>query len=188
LLQSQFGFEGNRLWKLSNGQDDELLRARLQSEVLQAALVFDEAVGGIEMIVAAAKQLLSRLRPPLRGRSVRELTLEAELVSQRGWSRHIVLREAVSEEERLTFVLRSALQNVPPPQEVQSLSLRLGGLGGETGKQMALGQRGPLQEQLEEAIKQLKVRYGYSPIFRCVDIDPWSVVPEDRQILVESDV
>jgi DNA polymerase-4/protein ImuB len=63
----------------------------------------------------------------------------------------------------------------------------LSGLTGETGKQMNLGERGRLQRQLEECIRQLKSRYGHSPIFRCVDVEPWSVIPEERQILVESD-
>jgi DNA polymerase-4/protein ImuB len=80
------------------------------------------------------------------------------------------------------------LNNFPPPQAIRSLSLRLGGLTGETGKQLLLGQKQRQQRQLEEAIRQLKARYGYSPIYRCVDVEAWSVVPEDRQILVESDV
>ena len=127
-------------------------------------------------------------RRSLRGRAARELTLQAELESGRGWEHRIVLREAVSEDARLAFVLRSSLQNTPPPNAVRSISLRLGGLSGETGKQLSLGERSRVQRHLEEAIRQLKARYGYSPIFRCVDVEPWSVIPEDRQILVESDV
>jgi nucleotidyltransferase/DNA polymerase involved in DNA repair len=188
LLQDQFGFEGGRLWRLANGFDEEFLLPRPQREVVEAGLSFEEPVAGIEMMVTAARQLLSRLRLPLGGRAVRELTLEAEMASNRSWSRHVVLREAVSEDERLIFVLRSALQNAPPPQAIWNLSLRLSGLTGETARQMTLGPKGRLQEQLEEAIRHLKVRYGYSPIYRCVDVDPWSVVPEERQILVESDV
>ena len=93
----------------------------------------------------------------------------------------------VSEDERLSFLLRSALTNFPPPQAIRSLSLRLSSLTGETGKQLSLGQEARQQRQLEEAIRQLKARYGYSPVYRCVDVEPWSVIPEERQILVESD-
>jgi hypothetical protein len=67
------------------------------------------------------------------------------------------------------------------------LTLRLDGLTGEKGKQLSLGEHARLQKQLEEAIQQLKARYGYSPVYRCVDVEPWSVIPEERQILVESD-
>jgi nucleotidyltransferase/DNA polymerase involved in DNA repair len=186
-LQSQFGTLGPRLWRLANGVDEEPLRPRPPVEKVEAGVAFEAPVAGIEVMVAAAKQLLSRLRPSLRGRAARELVLQAELISQRGWERRIVLREAVSENERLDFVLRASLQNAPPPNAVRSISLRLSGLTGETGKQLSLGERGRLQRQLEECIRQLKARYGYSPVFRCVDVEPWSVIPEERQILVESD-
>jgi DNA polymerase-4/protein ImuB len=98
-----------------------------------------------------------------------------------------VLREIVSEAERLAFIVRSILNNFPPPNAVRSLSLRLSGLTAATGKQLSLGDHGRLQRQLEETIQQLKARYGYSPVYRCVDVEPWSVIPEERQILIESD-
>ncbi len=187
-LQSQFGFEGRRLWQLANGIDEEPLHLKSRAESLSSSMSFEAAVAGIDVMVAVAKQLLSRLRSLLRGRAIRELVLQAELTSGRGWERRLVFREAVSESERLAFLLRSTLQNAPPPMAVRSLSLRLSGLTGETGKQLSLGERGRLQRQLEESIRQLKARYGYSPVFRCVDVEPWSVIPEERQILVESDV
>ncbi len=186
-LQSQFGFEGKRLWQLVNGIDEAPLRLRPIEERLEAALSFETPVAGIDVLVAAAKQLLSRLRLPLRSRAARELVLQAELVSGRGWERRLVLREAVSDSKRLSFVLRESLQNAPPPNAVRNISLRLAGLTGETGKQLSLGERGRLQRQLEESIRQLKARYGYSPVFHCLDVEPWSAIPEQRQILVESD-
>jgi len=186
-LQSQFGFEGKRLWQLANGIDEAPLRPRPAVERIESCLSFEAPVAGVDVMVAAAKQLLSRLRPSLRGRAARELALQAELESGRGWERRVVMREAVSDAERLAFVLRSSLMNSPPPNAVRSISLRLGGLTGETGKQLALGERGRLQQQLEEAIRQLKARYGYSPVFNCVDVETWSVIPEERQLLVEYD-
>jgi len=186
-LQSQFGFEGRRLWQLAHGIDEQPLRPRSPDEKVAASLSFEAPVAGVDVMVAASKQLLSRLLPSLRGRAAREVTLQAELETGRGWEKQVVLREAVSESGRLDFVLRSSLQNAPPPNAVRSISLRLGGLTGETGKQLSLGKKQGLQRQVEEAIRQLKARYGYSPIYRCVDVEPWSVIPEQRQILVESD-
>jgi nucleotidyltransferase/DNA polymerase involved in DNA repair len=186
-LQSQFGFEGRRLWQLAHGVDEKPLHPLAPAENVAASVSFEAPVAGVDVMVAAAKQLLSRLQPSLQGRAARELALQAELATGRGWERRIVLREAVSESERLAFVLRSVLQNAPPPNAVRSITLRLGGLTGETGKQLSLDKKGRLQRELEEAIRQLKARYGYSPVYRCVDVEPWSVIPEQRQILVESD-
>src|SRR5690606_30127711 len=168
-LQSQFGFEGKRLWQLANGIDEERLQPRKTPETLQATASLESSVAGIDVMIAIARQLLSRLRLGLQGRAARELTLQAELESGRGWQHHLVFREPVSEDERLSFLLRTALNHYPPPQAIRSLSLRLSSLTGETGKQLSLGQKQRQQRQLEEVIRQLKTRYGYSPVYRCVD-------------------
>jgi DNA polymerase-4/protein ImuB len=175
------------LWQLANGIDDEPLRARRHSQLLQAGISLESPVAGIDVMIAIARQLLSRLKPSLRGRAARELTLQAELTSGRGWEHHLVFREPVGEDERLTFLLRSALTNFPPPQAIRSLSLLLRSLVNEAGNQLSLDGKSRQQRQLEEAIAQLKTRYGHSPVYRCVDVEPWSVIPEERQILVESD-
>jgi len=187
-LMGQFGFAGERLWQLANGIDLDPLRPRKLPETLQATTLLESAVAGIDVMIAISGQLLSRMKPSLAGRAARELILQAEMESGRSWEHRLVMREAVSEEQRLTFLLRSALTNFPPPQAIRSLSLRLSSLTGESGKQLTLGQKQRQQRQLEEVIRQLKTRYGYSPVYRCVDVEPWSVIPEDRQILVESDV
>jgi nucleotidyltransferase/DNA polymerase involved in DNA repair len=186
-LQSQFGFAGKRISDLVHGIDNEGLRPRTFVAPLLSTISLEAPVAGIDVMIALAGQLLSRLKPALNGRAARELVLQAELTSGRGWEHRLVFREPVSEDGRLRFLLRSALTNFPPPQAIRSLSLRLSSLSGETGKQLLLGEKQRQQRQVEEAIRQLKARYGYSPIYRCVDVEPWSVIPEERQILVESD-
>jgi nucleotidyltransferase/DNA polymerase involved in DNA repair len=186
-LMGQFGFEGKRIWQLANGIDDEPLRPQKLPDTLTATALLESAVAGIDVMIAITGQLLSRLKPSLAGRAAREFTLQAELESGRGWEHRLVFREPVSEDARLAFLLRTALTNSPPPQAIRSLSLRLSNLAGESGKQLSLGQKQRQQRHLEEAIRQLKTRYGYSPVYRCVEVEAWSAVPEDRRILVESD-
>jgi nucleotidyltransferase/DNA polymerase involved in DNA repair len=186
-LMGQFGFTGKRIWQLANGIDEEPLRPRKLPDTLAATALLESSVSGIDVMIAITGQLLSRMTLSLAGRAARELTLQAELESGRTWQHRLVFREPVSEDERLTFLLRTALINFPPPQAIRSLSLRLSSLTAESGKQLSLGQKQRQQRQIEEAIRQLKTRYGYSPVYRCVDVEPWSVIPEDRQILVESD-
>ncbi len=187
-IETRFGREGRRLSELANGIDEERLQPRKRVEVIEEHLSFESSVVGIDVMLAGARQLLSRLRLRRRGRAVREMTLRADLTTGRSWERRVVFREAVSEDERLTFILKSTLSSSPPPAPVKSLGLRLAGLTGETGSQLSFGDRGRLQRQVEEAIRQLKARYGFSPVYRCVDVEPWSPIPEERQVLVESDV
>ena len=78
-LIGQFGFAGERLWQFANGIDLEPLRPRKLPETLHATTLLESAVAGIDVMIAIAGQLLSRLRPSLAGRAARELILQAEL-------------------------------------------------------------------------------------------------------------
>jgi DNA polymerase-4 len=186
-LNEQFGGQGKHLWELCNGIDENPLIPRRREELLEEHIQLETAVAGIEVLIACARQLLSRLQNPLRGRAVREVVLWAELEGGRSWEKRLVLREAVSESDRLAFVLKSTLNAYPPPAPVMSMTLRLANLSGETGKQLGFDERSRVRSQTEEAIRQLTVRYGSSPIFQCVDAEPWSPIPEDRRVLVEYD-
>ncbi len=115
-LMGQFGFAGERIWQLANGIDDEPLRPRKLPDTLQATALLESSVAGIDVMIAITGQLLSRMRPSLAGRAARELTLQAELESGRGWQHRLVFREPVSEDERLTFLLRTALTNSRRPR------------------------------------------------------------------------
>ncbi|MPZ51015.1 MAG: hypothetical protein GEU75_17225 [Dehalococcoidia bacterium] len=187
-LISQFGAQGKRLWQLCNGIDEPPLLPRPRVEFLEQQMQLEAPVAGVEVLVACGRQLLSRLSTPLRGRAVRELSIRAELESGgRTWEKRVVFREAISDNDRLAFVLKSVLNASTPPRPVVAMSLRLASLAAESGKQLSFDDRSRVRRQIEEAIRQLKTRYGFSPIYRCVDVEPWSAIPEDRQILVESD-
>src|SRR5581483_6819817 len=84
-LQSQFGFEGARLWQLAHGIDEAVLQPRRIEEPMEDGVSFEAPVAGIEVLIAVCKQLLSRLLPRLKGRAARELVLQGELASGRGW-------------------------------------------------------------------------------------------------------
>jgi DNA polymerase-4 len=186
-LISQFGPDGKRLWQLCNGADGEPLSPRTKREYVEAGMEMEAPVAGVEIIVACARRLLSRLLGPLRGRATREIFFRAELEEGRSWEKRVVLREAVSDSDRLAFVVKSTLNLFPPPRPVVAMSLRLANLASETGRQLSLDERSRDRDQLEETIRQLTARYGSSPIYQVVDAEAWSEIPEDRQVLVEYD-
>jgi nucleotidyltransferase/DNA polymerase involved in DNA repair len=185
-LAEQFGRDGERLWALASGFYDEPLLPRKPTVVLEESIGFEDTIASVEVLVAAARQLIGRLVQRLEGRCTRELCLRAELSHGRGWERRIVLREAISERERLVFVTKTALREHPPPAAVSRLEIRLSGLTGERGRQLAVGER-RWADSLAESIWQLKAYDGHSPIFRCLEIEPWSAIPENRYLLVEYD-
>jgi len=64
----------------------------------------------------------------------------------------------------------------------------LSGLTGETGKQEGLFvAKGRRRAQLEEALRQLKARFGQSPVYHVVEVEPWSRIPERRLALIDYD-
>ena len=185
-LVAQFGKAGPRLWELANGIDTEALRPRQPVPVLEEWLAFDGPVSTVEVLVAAGRQLVSRLNSPLAGRGVRSVSTRAELASGRIWDRRLVLREAVSETDRIAFIVKTMLTETPPPAPALRVGLRFAGLTGESGRQLSLLERRS-RDSLGDAIRQLKARFGHSPIYRCLEVEPWSVIPEDRHLLIESD-
>jgi nucleotidyltransferase/DNA polymerase involved in DNA repair len=186
-LIAQFGPHGKRLWQLCNGIDDDVLYARPPNEAVEESLSFEAPVASVDVLVACIRQLLSRVEVSLRGRAARELVISAEFDRGRTWEKRGVLKEAISEHERLAFILKSVLSTTPPPRPVVRLTLCLSGLTGETGKQLSFDDKSRARRQVEEAIRQLKVGDGHSPIYKVEEAEPRSPIPEDRYVLVESD-
>ena len=68
------------------------------------------------------------------------------------------------------------------------MTLELSGLMNTAGQQEHLpGLRSRRPRQLAEASRHLKQRYGVSGLYRVVEVEPWSRIPERRQALLVYD-
>jgi DNA polymerase-4/protein ImuB len=189
-VQAQFGPEGRRLWELAHGLDREPLRPRRHEESASERLTFPEPTVSTGALLTAGRQLLSRLfrRPALRGRAVRQMRLRAALSDGRSWERTVTFREATADRDQMLYVLRCTLEAALPSRPVEEVELTLSGLTGETGKQEGLfAEKGRRLAQLEEALRQLKARFGQSPVYHIVEVEPWSRIPERRLALIDYD-
>ncbi|MBV8087956.1 MAG: DNA polymerase Y family protein [Chloroflexi bacterium] len=187
-VQAQFGKPGARCWTLANGRDAEPLLPRPYSPSVKAFLRCDEPIASLEVIMLAIEQLLTRAYadPVLRGGSARQLRLRALLASGSSWERSFTFKEALAGFEAARRALWGKLKaaNMLPAAPVEELSLELLGLGPETGRQLPLfGNRWKQEEQIEEAARQLAARYGQAPLYRAVEVEPWSRIPERRWAL-----
>ena len=85
-------------------------------------------------------------------------------------------------------MLRCTLEAALPSRPVEEMEVTLSGLTGETGKQEGLFvAKGRRRAQLEEALRQLKARFGQSPVYHVVEVEPWSRIPERRLALIDYD-
>jgi hypothetical protein len=55
--------------------------------------------------------------------------------------------------------------------------------GGRTSGGVEM-EEGAVPFSLREAIKELRLKLGHSPLYRVVEVDPWSRIPERRHALL----
>jgi nucleotidyltransferase/DNA polymerase involved in DNA repair len=185
-LQAQFGSEGARLRELARGIDKEPLRPRRREEVLSETLRFPTAAVSVEALVVACRRLLMRLNSRLHGRAVRRLRLRAALWGGRSWEKTLTFHEAVTDWERMLFIVKSVLANAALPAPVEELTIELSGITEERGRQSTLfAEKAGLRRQLGETARQLRARWGRPLVSRVVEVEPWSRLPERRHALID---
>lgn len=187
-LASQFGKAGERAWNLCRGHDDEPLRPRERVPILAERLSFSQPVVTRDGLIMACEQLVQALwrRRERQGRPVRQVRLRALMEGGGAWERTLTLKQATTDGQRVAFGLRSLLQASGPPGAVEELILEIVAFSQWIGSQGSLFPvRNEIRERLAEAVRELKARYGYSPISRLVEVEPWSRLPERRLALID---
>jgi protein ImuB len=187
-FEAQFRSAGGRLWELANGIDREPLRPRTHQELLAERLSLDAPVVATEALVAAARQIVSRLVHRLRGRSARRMHLQLLADERIVWERQETFREPAGDEARMMLLLKTRLALLELPQGVDTVAVTLSGIGREVAKQAKLFTDTQQNlNQIGEAIRQLRARYGRDVVGRVMEVDPWSRHPEERAVLVPYD-
>jgi len=202
-LVEQFGEEGRRARAWAAGERIDPVRPLRRPRPIRVTLDFPAPVGRVETLHGAIDRLLERAlaRPARRGRSVVGLRLVARLEESGSWTVEHTLRRPTARKEDLAFALRSRMALSPPERTVEALALELVRFGaaarqsdlfdrsdasgrGASGSGLAQGDVPP---SLREAVKELKLRLGHSPLYRVVEMDPWSRIPERRHALLSFD-
>ena len=202
-LVGQFGEEGARALEWATGRRIDPVRARHRPQPIRASLDFPVPVGQTETLFGALEHLLERAlsRPARRGRSVQGVRLGGRLEGGGSWLVEVVLKEPTARKEHIAFALRSRMSLSPPPRAVETLTLEIFQFGPATtqaglfDRKEAAGRAaagrdladGIVPPSLREAVKELKLRLGHSPLYRVVEVDPWSRIPERRHALLAFD-
>jgi nucleotidyltransferase/DNA polymerase involved in DNA repair len=142
-----------------------------------------------EVLMVALKQLIDRAfrSPPLRYRHARQITMRAGLEHKRSWERSMVFKDAYGP-DRLVRAIGLRMQHLELPGPVETLTVEIQGVVETTAHQTMLpALRARHLAPLAHAVSMLKQRYGLSPLFRIVEVEPWSRIPERRHALVSFD-
>ncbi|MCG6957956.1 MAG: DNA polymerase Y family protein [Gemmatimonadetes bacterium] len=202
-LVAQFGEEGRSALAWSTGRRIDPVRPWHRPRPIRVSLDFPVPVGLADTLHGALDRLVERAlsRPARRGRSVTAARLGAHLEGGGSWLVETVLREPTAERDRISFPLRSKMALTPPPKAVETLLLEFTRFGApsiqpslfdrkdeagrsEDGRDLA---RGEVPMSLKDAVRELKLRLGHSPLYRVVEVDPWSRIPERRHALLSFD-
>ena len=188
-VAARFGPTGRTAWDLARGIDPRPVVSPPHTETFSETLEMPTPAVSREMLLTGLRQLITRMfsQPELRGKQVRELLLSAIIERGKSWERHLVLKEPYGA-AHLVEAIALRLQAVEFPGPIESITLELRGIVREISWQETLPQFRPRHDPpLTAAIQQLKHRYGNSPLYRIVEVEPWSRIPERRHALITYD-
>jgi DNA polymerase-4/protein ImuB len=202
-LIAQFGEDGRNALAWSTGRRIDPVRPWHRPRPIRVSLDFSNPVGLVETLHGTLYRLVERAlsRPARRGRSVSGVRLGAHLEGGGSWFVETVLREPTSERERIAAPLRAKMAISPPPKAVETLLLELTHFGAPSAQTGLFDRKeengraagghelvqGEVPPSLRDAVKELKLRMGHSPLYRVVEVDPWSRIPERRHALLSFD-
>ena len=199
-LVAQFGQDGRdaRGWALGTRIDP--VRPWHRPRPIRVSLDFPAPVGQLDHLHHALDRLLERAlsRPRRRGRSVQEARITGHLEGTGSWTVDAVLKEPTSDRDDLARVLRSRISLTPPPRAVEKLRLEFVQFGAAASQEDLFGRDeatgrdaagrtlagGSIPASLRKAVRELTLRLGDSPLYRVVELDPWSRIPERRHALL----
>jgi len=199
-LVGQFGPEGRKALQWAKGRRIDPVRPLHRPRPIRVSLDFPVPAGRTEAIHGALHRLLEKAlsRPARRGRSVHGARLRARLEGGGSWSTEVILREPTARKESIAFPLKARMALSPPPRAVERLAVeffQFGPASSQTGlfdrkeeggrESGGMGlEEGAIPPSLREAVKELKLKLGHSPLYRVVEVDPWSRIPERRHALL----
>lgn len=200
-LVSQFGADGRRALAWARGMRIDRVRPEAPARPIRVALDFPSPIGQLELLHAALDRLIGRAleHPRRRGKSVRGLRVSASLEDGGSWSIRAIAREPTSEPERLGAFLRSRIALDRPRRAVETLRLELFRFGPasvqtglfdpKAGAPRAFGsletKDGELLPAFRRAARVLRLRLGAAALYRVLELEPNSRLPERRHALME---
>jgi len=189
-VAARFGPAGRQAWELARGQDNQPVVPPPRTRTVIEDLVMPTPAVSREMLMIGLRQMVTRAfgKAELRGKHVRQVALHAILEGERrSWQRTLTLKEPCGR-DRVINALELRLQAIEMAGPIEMITIEFSGITTETARQAAFSMMGPrAAAPLTAAIHQLKHRYGLSPIYHVVEVEPWSRIPERRHALITYD-
>ncbi len=192
MLSDRFGREGILAWELCSGIDARQVipMKEAASIVEHASLPFSST--SIELLLATTDILLQRAysRPQLRRRLVGSVTLASTILGDAPWTQTIRFREPVGDWQSASRLLRDRIEAQPPDAPLEDLTLTVGDIRAESGRQLGLLEeaRDRRRDRIADIDRKLRARMQNVPaLHKVVEVSPWHPVPEMRALKIPLD-
>lgn len=185
-LAARFGPSGRLAWQLASGTDTRMILSRPREESVVEELDMPTPAVSRDMLLLGIRQLVTRAfgRSILAGKHVRQITLRAFLENRRSWEKPLVMKEPCGQ-QALMRAVELRLQALELPGPVEAIAVQLSGIVTNIAHQGMLPLFQPRHAKpVTEAVDQLRHRYGDNPVYRVVEVEPWSRIPERRHALI----
>ena len=187
-LQAQLGAEGKLAWELANGIDHSWFHTLRQEDAVSESVTFPSPATTLSAVLLAMEMLLGRIlaHPTVRGRYVRAISIEGKVMNRPPWNKTFAFKSPVGIKDKAFSIIKSWLETVQLPGPLEDLTLTVSGVAGDSGIQSSLLSDVRKQEQMREMMRQLEMRLRTKPpIYKVMELEPWSRIPERRQALVQ---
>ena len=194
-VAAQFGDAGRRLWRLAAGHTVEPVTGRPAPEPVAAQLTFYSPVADRALLARALDRLLDRaLASPRRvGWRVQTARLAAALEHGGSWTTAVTLRDPTARREGIAAPLLARWDAAPPAGAVERLTVEFTALvPGTTELQLFArdadaAARAGRRRALRAAVREILLRLRRPMLYRVIELEPWSRIPERRYALIDLD-
>jgi nucleotidyltransferase/DNA polymerase involved in DNA repair len=200
-LVAQFGADGRRALAWATGARVDPVQPAEPERPIRVSLDFPAPIGQLELLYAALDRLLGKAlkRSRTSGRSVRGVRVGARLEDGGSWAIRAILKDPTSRADTLGSFLRSRITLSPPTRAVEELKLEFFRFGPSTSQVDLFDPKGnaprahgsietsegEVLPELLRASSLLKLRLGEGLLYRVLELQPESRIPERRHALLE---
>jgi nucleotidyltransferase/DNA polymerase involved in DNA repair len=189
---AQFGREGRAAWRLAAGRFDEPVTGKVRPQPIVASLDYPSPVADRGMLAHTIGVLIEHaLRDPRRtGWRVQTVRVRAALEQGTSWMIEAMLKDPAALRERIHAPLLAHLERTPPTGAVESLAVEFTAFARGTdelqlfARDAVAAARADRRRALRSAAREIHQRLKRHMLYRVVEVQPWSRLPERRYALI----
>lgn len=189
---AQFGREGRAAWRLAAGTVDEPVTGRVRPQPISASLDFPAPVADRGLLTHTIAVLIEHaLRDPRRtGWRVQTVRVRAALEQEGSWMIEAILKDPSALRDRIAAPLHARLDQTPPTGAIEHLAVEFTSFVRGTdelqlfARDAVAAARAGRRRALRAAALEIQTRLRRQSLYRVIEVQPWSRLPERRYALI----